>query len=131
MEDVHPFIFHSLLLFCRGIFFWQITKAAKLGIGQLVCEASIAAWGPFDPFYPLSCREEVTIFHCKNLLYFSKTKLQFRNSLPEHSSGGVSLGILSVPCGASKFPTLGQTELKEPKLKPIAMILNRMGISFM
>lgn len=120
---IHSFFTHWFSSL-EAFFFWQITKAAKLGIGRLVCEASIAAWGPFDPFYPLSCREEVTIFHCKNLLCFSKTKLPFRNSLPEHISGEVFLGILSVPCGASKFPSLGQTV---PKLKPIAMIKDSPG----
>ena len=42
-------------------------------------------------------KEGVTILHCKNLFSLTKTKLQFRSSLPEHKNEEVSLGNLSIP----------------------------------
>lgn len=123
MEVAHPCIFHSLILFFRGIFSGRLRTQQSLGLDNYFVKSPLQHGVHLIPF--TLC--PVAIFHCKNPPCFSKTKLQFRNSLPEHSSGKIFLGNLSVPYGASKFPSFGQMVEKKTKLKSITMIKHPVG----
>lgn len=113
MEVAHPCIFHSLILFFKGIFSGRLRTQQSLGLDNYFVKSPLQHGVHLIPFTLCS----VAIFHCKNPLCFRKTKLQFRNSLPEHCSGKIFLGNLSVPYGASKFPSFGQTVEKKNKIE--------------